>query len=223
MDASLLQSLENLLQHKNKKNLLQTSNATIKTSPSLSLSARSSPISNKRHRLNISSASLASCSSQVNNNYNLDMESVEDMLRKVCVYLLSSVYCDRKNHCTPIKPCVSEHKAKCIFIHCVYVFVNCEMDWTVHRDTSTLYRKLYTHTIRDRNQKKMKSFVLSTLYGKRACAGISSLPLLCALHMNQWTLKFHIPTDAVSDLFIVALHSSTTCTILRCKFLKISI
>lgn len=88
MDASLLLTVENLLQQKNKKNLLQTSTATIKI-PSLSFSARSSPVSNKRHKFNISTASLASYSSQTNNNYasimdSLDMESLEDLLRKVC-------------------------------------------------------------------------------------------------------------------------------------------
>lgn len=92
MDASLLLTVENLLQQKNKKNLLQTSSATIKT-PSLSLSARSSPVSNKRHKFNISTASLASYSSQTNNNYasimdSLDMDSLEDLLRKVCVQLI---------------------------------------------------------------------------------------------------------------------------------------
>lgn len=92
MDASLLLTVENLLQQKNKKNLLQTSSATIKI-PSLSLSARSSPVSNKRHKFNISTASLASYSSQTNNNYasimdSLDMESLEDLLRKVCVRLI---------------------------------------------------------------------------------------------------------------------------------------
>lgn len=92
MDASLLLTVENLLQQKNKKNLLQTSSATIKT-PSLSLSARSSPVSNKRHKFNISTASLASYSSQTNNNYasimdSLDMDSLEDLLRKVCVRLI---------------------------------------------------------------------------------------------------------------------------------------
>lgn len=89
MDASLLLTVENLLQQKNKKNLLQTSSATIKP-PSLSLSARSSPVSNKRHKFNISTASLASYSSQTNNNYanimdSLDIESLEDLLRKVCM------------------------------------------------------------------------------------------------------------------------------------------
>lgn len=87
MDASLLLTVENLLQQKNKKNLLQTSNATIRT-PSLSLSARSSPVSNNRHKFNLSTVSLASYSSQTNNNYtnimdSIDMESLEDMLRKV--------------------------------------------------------------------------------------------------------------------------------------------
>lgn len=90
MDASLLLTVENLLQQKNKKNLLQTSTATIRT-PSLSLSARSSPISNTRHKFNVSTVSLASYSSQTNNNYtnimdSLDMESLEDMLRKVCCF-----------------------------------------------------------------------------------------------------------------------------------------
>lgn len=92
MDASLLFAVENLLQQKNKKNLLQTSSATIRT-PSLSLSARSSPVSNKRHKFNLSTASLASYSSQTNNNYcaaanimdTLDIDSLEDLLRKVCV------------------------------------------------------------------------------------------------------------------------------------------
>lgn len=87
MDTNVLFSEANLLQQKNYKNLPST---TIKI-PSLSLSARNSPISNKRHRYNLSTASLASYSSQTNNNYanimdSLDMDSLEDMLRKVCVY-----------------------------------------------------------------------------------------------------------------------------------------
>lgn len=77
----MLLAVENLLQKTTiKKNLLQTT-----TVVSSSVSAHNSPVSNKRHKLNISTASLASCSSQVNNNYtNLDMESLEDMLIKVC-------------------------------------------------------------------------------------------------------------------------------------------
>lgn len=95
MDASLLLTVENLLQQKNKKNLLQTSNATIRT-PSLSLSARSSPVSNNRHKFNLSTVSLASYSSQTNNNYtnvmdSIDMESLEDMLRKVFEYFCVSL------------------------------------------------------------------------------------------------------------------------------------
>lgn len=85
MDTTILFSEANLLQQKNNKNLPST---TIKIP---SLSARNSPISNKRHRYNLSTASLASYSSQTNNNYanimdSLDMDSLEDMLRKVCVY-----------------------------------------------------------------------------------------------------------------------------------------
>lgn len=73
MDASLTYAVENILLQKTKKTVT-------------SLSAHNSPVSNKRHRLNVSTASLTSCSSQINNNYaNLDMDSLEDMLRKVCM------------------------------------------------------------------------------------------------------------------------------------------
>lgn len=77
MDASLMLAVESILLQKSNKNLAAVT----------SLSAHCSPVSNKRHKLNISTASLASsCSSQVNNNYTtslVDMDSLEDMLRKV--------------------------------------------------------------------------------------------------------------------------------------------
>lgn len=82
MDASLMLAVESILLQKSNKNLAAVT----------SLSAHCSPVSNKRHKLNISTASLASsCSSQVNNNYTtslVDMDSLEDMLRKVCHNIL---------------------------------------------------------------------------------------------------------------------------------------
>lgn len=82
MDASTLLATESiLLQKTNNKNLAAVT----------SLSAHCSPVSNKRHKLNTSTASLASsCSSQVNNNYTtgIDMNSLEDMLRKVRLFTI---------------------------------------------------------------------------------------------------------------------------------------
>lgn len=78
-------AVENILLQKSNKNLAAVT----------SLSAHCSPVSNKRHKLNTSTASLASsCSSQVNNNYTtslVDMDSLEDMLRKVCVFIFPSI------------------------------------------------------------------------------------------------------------------------------------
>lgn len=72
----MLLTVENILLQKTNKNFAAVT----------SLSAHCSPVSNKRHKLNTSTASLASSySSQVNNNYTtgIDMNSLEDMLRKV--------------------------------------------------------------------------------------------------------------------------------------------
>lgn len=79
---------DKLLPHRNQWNRQSTS--TIKM-PMLSVSARNSPVSNQRHRFNLSSTSLTSAISQTNNNYPsildaLDMDSLEDMLLKVCLY-----------------------------------------------------------------------------------------------------------------------------------------
>lgn len=84
MDASLMLAVESILLQKSNKNLAAVT----------SLSAHCSPVSNKRHKLNISTVSLASsCSSQVNNNYAtslVDMDSLEDMLRKVCLSFIKT-------------------------------------------------------------------------------------------------------------------------------------
>lgn len=130
MDASLLFAVENLLQQKNKKNLLQTSSATIRT-PSLSLSARSSPVSNKRHKFNLSTASLASYSSQTNNNYcasaaanimdTLDIDSLEDLLRKVCVLVVFPCLsvCDLNTNLVCVCACVSGNTSKSDRVECI--------------------------------------------------------------------------------------------------------
>lgn len=79
MDASLAVPAESVLLRK----------ANVSTAKSLA--AHNSPVSNKRHRLNVSTTSLASCSSHINNNYaNLDVDSLEDMLQKVCIILAHS-------------------------------------------------------------------------------------------------------------------------------------
>lgn len=71
MDTSLLIAVESLL-HKNKKNIYTSS------------SVKNSPCFKRHNKFNISTSSLTSCPSQINNNYtNLDMESLEDMLKKV--------------------------------------------------------------------------------------------------------------------------------------------
>lgn len=86
MDAQHSFTDEKMFQHRNQWNRQSTS--TIKM-PMLSASARNSPVSNQRHRFNLSTASLTSAISQTNNNYPsildaLDTDSLEDMLCKVC-------------------------------------------------------------------------------------------------------------------------------------------
>lgn len=73
----MLVAVENVLLQKTKNRNL---------SAVTSVSAHCSPVSNKRHKLHTSTVSLtSSCSSQMNNNYTtgIDMNSLEDMLRKV--------------------------------------------------------------------------------------------------------------------------------------------
>lgn len=73
----MLVAVENVLLQKTKNR-----NLTALTS----VSAHCSPVSNKRHKLHTSTVSLtSSCSSQMNNNHTtgIDMNSLEDMLRKV--------------------------------------------------------------------------------------------------------------------------------------------